>query len=89
MLQNGDNRSQLYIQFAIRAILYSQIFYMYFLHESDCLIREQHNISVLRDGKSSVGLEPKIPKEPQLLYFGAGNFEQFRFQSIQVPIPKL
>ena len=36
----------------------------------------------------SVGRKPKIPKEPQL-YFGTENFEQFRFQSIQVPIPKL
>ena len=32
--------------------------------------------------KISVGLKPKIPKEPQFLYFGTENFEQFRFQSI-------
>ena len=32
--------------------------------------------------KPSVGLTLKIPKEPQLLYFGTKNFEQFRFQSI-------
>ena len=38
---------------------------------------------------SSVGLQPKIPKEPHLLYFGTENFEQIRFQSIMVPIPKL
>ena len=31
---------------------------------------------------SSVGLKQEIPKEPQLLYFGTKNFEQFRFQSI-------
>ena len=30
----------------------------------------------------SVGLKPRIPKEPQLLYFDTENFEQFRFQSI-------
>ena len=39
--------------------------------------------------KPSVGLKLKIPKEPQLLYFGTENFEQLRFQSIYVPIPKL
>ena len=37
----------------------------------------------------SLDLELKIPKEPQLLYFGTENFEQFRFQSIQVLRPKL
>ena len=31
---------------------------------------------------TSVGLKPKIPKEPQFLYFGTENFEQCRFQSI-------
>ena len=30
--------------------------------------------------KASVGLEPKIPKELKLLYFGTENFKQFRFQ---------
>ena len=30
----------------------------------------------------SVGLKLKIPKEPQLFYFGTENFEQFRFHSI-------
>ena len=30
----------------------------------------------------SVGLKPKISKEPQLLYFGTENFELFRVQSI-------
>ena len=33
----------------------------------------------------SVGLKPKIPKEPQFLCFGTENFEQFRFQPIEVP----
>ena len=42
-----------------------------------------------RVGLASVGLIPKIPKDLQLLYFATGNFEQFRFQSIYVPIPKL
>ena len=33
---------------------------------------------------TSIGLKPKIPKEPQLayMYFGTEKFEQFRFQSI-------
>ena len=31
---------------------------------------------------TSVGLKPKIPKEPQLLYFNTEIFEQFRFHSI-------
>ena len=38
---------------------------------------------------SSVGwARTKKSKVPQLLYFGTESFEQFRFQSIQVPIPK-
>ena len=36
----------------------------------------------------SIALKPRIPKEPQLLCFGTKNFEQFRFQSVYVPIPK-
>ena len=32
--------------------------------------------------QASVGLEPKLLEEPQLLYFGTKNFyEQFRFQN--------
>ena len=30
----------------------------------------------------SIALKPRIPKEPQILYFGTKNFEQFRFQSV-------
>ena len=32
--------------------------------------------------QASVGLEPKLLEEPQLLYFGTENsYEQFRFQN--------
>ena len=31
---------------------------------------------------TSVGLKPKIPKEPKYFYFGTENFEHFSFQSI-------
>ena len=37
----------------------------------------------------SVGPKLKIPKEQILLFCGTDNFEQSRFQSIKVPIPKL
>ena len=39
--------------------------------------------------RTSVGLKPKIPKESQLLYFGTEYFEQLRFHSKKVTIPKL
>ena len=41
--------------------------------------RVQRELKSLK--KTSVGLKLKIPKEPQFLYFGSENFEQFRFQS--------
>ena len=48
-----------------------------------CFVRYVLHVS------SSVGLKPTIPKKTQLLYFATENFEQIRFQSIKVPIPKL
>ena len=48
--------------------------------ENDYTIIE--NNADFLDPIRSVGLEPKIPKEPQLLDFGTEDFEQFRFQSI-------
>ena len=53
------------------------------------MIQQESNESITyRYITGSVGLERKIPKEPQLLYFGTENFEQFRFQ-FQFSIPKL
>ena len=51
--------------------------------------RKQPQYQFYLHAHTSVGLEPKIPKELQHLYFGTENVEQLRLQSIEVPIPKL
>ena len=51
-------------------------------HESKPIVT-QHIVS------TSVGLKQKIPEEPSLLCFGTKSFEQFKFQSSYVPIPRL
>ena len=39
--------------------------------------------------RPSVGLKPRVPEKQRTLFSSTKNFEQFRFQSVWVPIPKL
>ena len=61
-------------------------------HADQCVLQHKNYLTMIDFYScipTSVGPEPNIPKQPQFLHFGTKDFEQFRFQSIQVPIPKL
>ena len=53
--------------------------YIYFIIMCNIWIAGSCHVFVI----TSVGLKPKIPKEPPLLYFSTENFEQSRFQTFR------
>ena len=55
---------------------------------SVCTVHNSNAVQ-LKTVCNSVGLTPRITEEPQILYFGTKNFEQFWFQSVEASIPKL